>query len=126
MVEIEATSRERNYGAAAHIGSYVGGVVPVVGSFAATLLVWWWMRESVFVERHARASINFQLSMMVYYLLALGYVFVSAGFALLLLMAWAIFESVSIVVATRRARAGKLHRYRMCLTFLKEEVGEPR
>ena len=114
------TAEERNYGAAAHIGSFVGSVVPVFGSFAATLLVWWWMRESVFVDRHARASINFQLSMTVYYVLALGYVYVLTGFGLLLLLSSAIFETASIVVATRRARAGKFYQYRMCMEFVRQ------
>ena len=58
------STAERNYGAAAHVAALVwGNVIPVLGSFAVTLLVWWWMRESAFVVRHARASINFQISM---------------------------------------------------------------
>ena len=116
----QVTAAERNYGAAAHVASLVcGNFVPVFGSFAATLLVWWWMRDSAFVARHARASINFQLSMTVYYVLALGYVFVSVGFALLLIVSSVIFETVSIVVAARRARAGRYYRYRMCLEFVR-------
>ena len=116
---VVSTAEERNYGAAAHMGSFVGNVVPVFGSFAVTLLVWWWMRESAFVDRHARASINFQLSMTVYYVLALGYVYVSVGFGLLLLLSSVIFEAVSIVVATRKAKAGKLYQYRMCMEFVR-------
>lgn len=119
MIEREPTTRECKFGAVAHMGSFVGNVVPVFGSFAVTLLVWWWVRESVFVDRHARASINFQLSMTVYYVLALGYVYVSVGFALLLLVSSAIFEAVSIVVATRKAKAGELYQYRMCMEFVR-------
>ena len=86
-----------------------GNVVPVLGSFAVTLLVWWWMRKSGFVSRHARASINFQLSMTVHYTLAIGYVFVSLPFAALLLTAAAIFETVSAVRAARRlAQRGRV------------------
>ena len=116
---VVSTAEERNYGAAAHMASFVGNVVPVFGSFAVTLLVWWWMRESAFVDRHARASINFQLSMTVYYVLALGYVYVSVGFGLLLFLSSVIFEAVSIVVATRKAKAGKLYQYRLCMEFVR-------
>ena len=121
----EVSKAERNYGAAAHVAPLVcGNLVPVFGSFAATLLVWWWMRDSAFVTRHARASINFQLSMTVYYVLALGYVFVSVGFALLLLVSSMIFETASIVVAARRARAGRYYRYHLCVEFVRHE-GSP-
>ena len=115
------STAERNYGAAAHAAPLVwGNVIPVLGSFAVTLLVWWWMRESAFVARHARASINFQLSMAIHYTLAFGYVFVSVAFGLALLGLAAIFETVSMVRAARRARAGEHYQYRMCLEFVKD------
>ena len=118
----EVSAAERSYAAAAHVAPLVcGNFVPVFGSFAATLLVWWWMRDSAFVARHARASINFQLSMTVYYVLALGYVFVSVGFAVLLFVSSMVFETVSIVVAARRAKAGRHYRYRLCVEFVRYE-----
>jgi len=97
-----------------------GNVIPVLGSFAVTLLVWWWMRDSAFVARHARASINFQLSMTVHYTLALGYVFVSLSFAMMLLAAAMIFETLSIIRAAKCASAGEHYQYRLCLEFVKE------
>ena len=98
---------------------FVGSLLPFFGSFVVTLAVWWLKRESVFVDRHARASINFQLSMTVYYGLALGYVYVYVGFGLALLLASGVFETISMVLAARRAKAGKYYQYRMCLQFLK-------
>ncbi len=118
-----STPEERNYGAVVHMGSFFGSLVPIFGSFGVTLLVWWWMRESVFVGRHARASINFQLSMTLYYVLSFGYVYVYVAFGLLLLLASGVFEAVSIVLAARRARAGEYYQYRMCLQFLKHFEG---
>ena len=118
----EASAAERSYGAAAHVASLVwGNVIPVLGSFAVTLLVWWWMRESAFVVRHARASINFQLSMTIHYLLAFGYLFVSVSFGLMLLASAMIFETVSILKAARWAKSGGHYRYRLCLEFVRED-----
>ena len=112
---------ERSYGAAAHVATLVwGNVIPVLGSFAVTLLVWWWMRESAFVVRHARASINFQISMTIHYTLAFGYFFVSLSFGLMLLVSAMIFETVSILRAARRAKSGEHYQYRLCLEFVKE------
>ena len=113
------SASERSYGAAAHVAPLVwGNVVPVFGSFGVTLLLWWWMRESAFVTKHARASINFQLSMTLHYLLAFGYVFVSLSFGVSLLAAAAIFETVSAVRAAEMAKAGRCYRYRLCLRFV--------
>ncbi|MDE0206240.1 MAG: DUF4870 domain-containing protein [Candidatus Tectomicrobia bacterium] len=123
MAEAEATTRERKFGAVAHMGAKVGELIPFVGGFLVPLAVWWWQRDSLFVVRHARASINFQLSMTLYYGIALGYVFVSVLFGLVLLVSLMAFEWVSMVKAARRAEAGGYYRYRMCLTFLKDEVG---
>ena len=115
------TTAERSYGAAAHVAPlFWGNVVPVLGSVVVTLLLWWWMRDSAFVSRHARDSINFQLTMTVHYTLAFGYIFVSLAFGLTLLASAAIFETVSIMRAARRARAGEYYRYRMSLEFIKD------
>ena len=122
MTEGRPTTRERKFGAAAHMGPKVGEVIPIVGSFLVPLVVWWLQRDSRFVVRHARASLNFQLSMTVYYCFALGYVFVYVFFGLALLVSLAAFEWVSMLKAARRAEAGGYYRYRMCLTFLKEEA----
>ena len=124
MIEGRPTTRERKFGAAAHMGAKVGEVIPIVGSFLVPLAVWWLQRDSRFVVRHARASLNFQLSMTVYYCFALGYVFVYVFFGLALLVSLAAFEWVSMLKAARRAEAGGYYRYRMCLTFLKEEAAK--
>ena len=118
----ETSPAERSYGAAAHVGALVwGNVIPVLGSFAVTLLVWWWMRESAFVVRHARASINFQLSMTLHYTLAFGYVFVSLSFGLMLLASAMIFETLSILRAARLAKSGEHYQYRLSIEFVKGE-----
>lgn len=119
------SASERSYGAAAHVAPLVwGNVVPVFGSFAVTLLVWWWKRESAFVARHARASLNFQLSMTLHYALAFGYVFVSLSFGVALLAAAAIFETVSALRAAKLAKAGRYYRYRLCLEFVADGTRE--
>ena len=126
MMENRPTARERKFGAVAHMGAKVGEVIPFFGSFLVPLAVWWLQRDSLFVVQHARASLNFQLSMTIYYSLALGYVFVYVFFGLALLVSLMAFEWVSMLKASLRAEAGGHYRYRMCLTFLKEEVSEPR
>lgn len=121
----DVTTAERSYGAAAHVAPLVwGSIIPVIGGFVVPLILWWWMRGSAFVVRHARASINFQLTMVVHDTLALGYVFVSVVFGVTLLASAAIFKTVSIVRAARRAKAGERYQYRICLEFVKDGTGK--
>ena len=120
MIEREPTTRECKFGAVVHMGPKVGEVIPFFGSFLVPLVVWWLHRDSLFVVQHARASINFQLSMTVYYCFAFGYVFVYVFFGVALLVSLMAFEWVSMLKAARRAEAGGYYRYRMCLTFLRE------
>ena len=123
MTERSPTAQECKFGAVAHMGPKVGEVIPFVGSFLVPLVVWWLQRDSLFVVQHARASINFQLSMTLYYCFAFGYVFVYVLFGAALLVSLMAFEWVSMVKAARRAEAGGYYQYRMCLTFLKEREG---
>ena len=120
MVEREATARERRFGVAAHLGHVAGSLVPFFGSLAVTALVWWLHRDSRFVCRHARASLNFQLSMTVYYGFAFGYLYVFAPFGLVLLLSSAVFETVQVAVAARRAGSGGYYPYRMCIQFVRD------
>ena len=107
---IESTAAERTYGALAH-------AAPLV----VVLVLWWWKRGSVYVTTHARAAVNFQITMLVYYGLGIGYVYVYSVFGLTLLLSSALLEAVSVLVAARRAKAGEYYEYRMCLTFVREK-----
>ena len=112
---------ERHFGALAHLSPFIGSLLPIVGSFVVTLVIWWLRRESAFVVAHARASINFQLTMTLYYLIGFAYVYVYVSFGLTLLLASAVFETVSVVRAARRAQAGRQYDYRLCVEFIKAD-----
>ena len=49
MIEGGPTTRERKFGAVAHMGAKVGEVIPFFGSFLVPLAVWWLQRDSLFV-----------------------------------------------------------------------------
>ena len=119
------TVRERRFGAVAHLGHFAGSLIPFFGSFVVTVMVWWLHRDSRFICRHARASLNFQLSMTVYYGFAFGYLYVFAPFCLALLLSSAVFETVQVAVAARRAGIGGYYRYRMCIQFAKDGEENP-
>ena len=126
MAGCEVTARERRFGVAAHLGHVAGSLVPFFGSLAVTALVWWLQRDSRFVCRHARASLNFQLSMTVYYGFAFAYLYVFAPFGLVLLLSSAVFETVQVAVAARRAGSGGYYPYRMCIPFVRDHEEDAR
>ena len=126
MAGHEPTVQECRFGAVAHLGHFAGSLIPLFGGFAVTALVWWLQRDSRFVRRHARASLNFQLSMTVYYGFAFGYLYVFAPFGLALLLSSVVFETVQVVAAGRRAGAGSYYRYRMCIQFVKDREEDSR
>ena len=121
----EPTLRECRFGTVAHLGHFVGSLIPFFGCFLVTVMVWWLHRDSRFVCRHARASLNFQLSMTVYYGFAFGYLYVFAPFGVALLLSSAVFETVQVAVAARRAGIGGYYRYRMCIQFVKDREENP-
>ena len=114
------TLRERNAGAVAHLSPIYGALVPVLGSVAVALLVWWRSGNSDFVERHAREAFNFQLTMVCCYGLGLAYLYVFALLGVVLLGATAAYETVVMYRAARWARAGRPYRYRLCCRFMRD------
>lgn len=114
---IEPTAMERRCGALAH-----------TAPLAVVLVVWWLKRGSAYVAAHARASVNFQITMLVFCGLGIGYVQVYAVFGLTILVSSALLDAVSSVVAARRALEGKHYEYRISLAVFGDrgagETGE--
>lgn len=79
-----------------------------------------WVRgrqRSVFVEEHGREALNFQLSILVYLLIAFSLSLVLIG--LLMLPLVLLFQLVMMIEAAVQARAGHRFRYPLTLRFLR-------
>ena len=101
---METTALERRCGALAH-------TAPLV----VVLVVWWLKRGSVYVAAHARASVDFQITMLVFCGLGIGYVQVYSVFGLTILVSSLLLDWVSSVKAARRALEGEYYEYRISL-----------
>ena len=112
------TARERTDSAVAHLSSVYGALVPVVGAIGVAVLVWWRNGDSAFVARHARAAINFQLTMILWYGLSLAYLYAFMALGAVLLVGLTTYETVAMWRAARRARAGEFYDYRLSFRFL--------
>lgn len=70
---------------------------------------------SNFVKEHARQSLNFQLSVTIYFIISIAAIFVAIG--VLLLFVLIIFDISCISDAYRRSREGEGYQYPMSIQF---------
>ena len=81
-------------------------------------LVIWLVKkdESEFIRRNAVESLNFQISMTLWFLIATALVFVLIGIPILVVLS--IVDLVCIVLATLRASDGGVYRYPLTIRLV--------
>ena len=112
-----STSDERTWSILLHISALAGMVFPlgnVIGPF-----VFWLIKkpESELVDRHGKAALNFQISSTIYFIGMGLLVIVLIG--LPLIIAYAIFWFIMVIVATMRAADDQEPNYLLSIRFLK-------
>lgn len=116
------SAESRHWAVGAHLSALIA-LVTGLPSLVGPLVVWLLKREGdAFVEAHAREALNFNLSLLVYVLAAIGAVIASLGLAVLVLLPLALVAFVGwlivIVVAAGRAGNGQYYRYPLTIRFL--------
>ncbi len=93
-------------------------VLTFFGFFLAPLLVYVVKREeSDFVKHHAMESLNFQVSIMIYFMACIPMMLLLVGFFMAFIIA--VLAFISIVIATVKASEGIPHRYPFTLRLIK-------
>lgn len=111
------SSEAKTWSVLSHILTLVGAVIPF-GHIIAPLVIWLIKKdESAEVGRHAKESLNFQISVTIYALVAGVLCLVVIGF--LLLAAVGIFALVCIIIATVKAANGEFFKYPLSIRFVK-------
>src|SRR5438270_9890167 len=101
----------------AHATALVGFLVPVAGHIVGPLIVWLAKREdSPEIDAHGKESLNFQISMLIYNVIAAVFCLVLIGFAFLAVL-W-VLNAVLVIVASIQASDGKFYRYPMTIRFI--------
>ena len=104
------TADDRNLAVLAHIGTLFGWLI-------VPLVVWLVKKdESNFIAEHAKQSINFQLSMMIYITVSIMLVFLVVG--IFTLIGLAFFSIWVTIVATVEAGKGKAYKYPLTIQFI--------
>jgi uncharacterized Tic20 family protein len=117
-METSTGSNVRTWCVLCHAAALAGIVLHVFGHFFGPLLVWLLKRDDAAeIDAHGKESVNFQLSMLLYNVIAAILCLVLIGFVLLVIL-W-IANTVFVIIASIQAGEGKLYRYPIAIRFIK-------
>ena len=101
-----------------HASALSGIFLHVFGHIFGPLIVWLLKRnESPEIDAHGKESLNFQLSMLIYNVIAAILIIALIGIPLLILLY--VLNIVFVIVASIQAGDGKLYRYPVAIRFIK-------
>lgn len=101
-----------------HLAGLAGLVVPVVGCIVGPLVVWQIKKEEFpFVDEQGKEAVNFQISMLIYGVVAALLIFACIG--TVLLPAVALFDLIFLLIAAVKANDGHHYRYPLTIRFIK-------
>jgi uncharacterized protein len=113
-----SSSNTRTWTVLCHASALVGFFVPWAGHILGPLIIWLVKRgDSPEIDAHGKESLNFQISMLIYSLIAGVLCLVLIGFVLLGILH--ILNLVLVIIASIQASEGKLYRYPISIRLIK-------
>ncbi len=107
---------ERNWAMLCHLSAFAGFFFPFGGTIGP-LICWLTRRdESSWVNINGKASLNFQLSMLLYIVLAIPLCFIIIGIPIIMLL-WTL-KVICVIIASVKAPKGELFRYPLVIPFI--------
>ncbi len=113
MKEIRVLSEsERNWAMFCHLSAFAGFLFPF-----GPMICWMSRRdESTWINENGKASLNFQLSMLLYTVLAVPLCFIIIGIPIVIVIGT--LKIVCIIIASIRASKGEEFRYPLAIPFI--------
>jgi len=109
---------EKTWALFAHLSALSIFVAIPFGDILGPLIIWLVKKDTMpFVNDQGKESLNFQLSVLIYGIVAGILCFVLIGIPLLI--ALGIFDLVMVIIATVKASNGVAYRYPLCIRFIK-------
>jgi uncharacterized Tic20 family protein len=118
-METSTSSRDvRTWNVLCHATALAGFFVPWAGHILGPLIVWLAKRgDSPEIDEHGKESLNFQISMLIYNVIAGVLCLVLIGFIILAILH--ILNLVLVIVASIQASEGKFYRYPITIRLIK-------
>jgi uncharacterized protein len=117
MKEIRVLSEtERNWAMLCHLAAFAGFFFPFGGVIGP--LICWLSRkdESSWVNENGRASLNFQLSILLYMVLVIPLCFIIVGIPIIIILG--VLKVVCIIIGSIKAAKGEEFRYPISIPFI--------
>jgi len=110
------TETERNWSMLCHLSAFAGFFFPF-GGIIGPLICWLSRKdESEWVNINGRNALNFQLSILLYMVLAIPLCFIIIGFPIIAVLS--VLKVVCIIIASVKAPKGELFRYPLSIPFI--------
>ncbi|PYL28200.1 MAG: DUF4870 domain-containing protein [Verrucomicrobia bacterium] len=112
------SSNVRTWTVLCHASALAGFFVPWAGHILGPLIVWLAKRgDAPEIDEQGKESLNFQISMLIYNLIAGVLCLILIGFVILGILH--ILNLVLVIVASIQASEGKLYRYPITIRLIK-------
>jgi uncharacterized Tic20 family protein len=117
MEEVRSLSEsERNWSMLCHLSAFAGFFFPF-GGIIGPLICWLSRRdESAWVNENGKASMNFQISMLLYIFLSIPLCFILVGIPIIMFLG--VLKIVCIVIASIKASKGERFKYPLAIPFI--------
>ncbi|MGI9113990.1 MAG: DUF4870 domain-containing protein [Chthoniobacterales bacterium] len=110
-------SQTRTWCVLCHASALLGLFFHFLGHLLGPLIVWLVKRgDAAEIDAHGKESLNFQLSMLIYDIIAGILCLIVIGFPLLVIL-WVV-NTVLVIIASIRASEGQFYRYPFTIRFL--------
>ena len=107
---------ERNWAMFCHLSALAGFFFPF-GGIIGPLICWLSRKdESTWVNENGKASMNFQLSMLLYLVLAIPLIFIIIGIPIIMIIGT--LKIVCIIIASVKASKGEEFKYPLAIPFI--------
>jgi uncharacterized Tic20 family protein len=113
----ELTSEAKNWAVICHLTGLLGLPVPIVGHVVGPLAVWLLKRDDhPFIDDQGKEAVNFQITMVIYELIALVSLCLVIGIVLLPLVF--LLDIIFVIVAAIKASNGEAYRYPLTIRLI--------
>lgn len=114
---VSAIANQRTWAAFIHASALLGVFFHFPGHILGPLILWLVKRDDApELNAHGKEAVNFQISMLIYNIVAALFCLVLVGFIFLAIL-W-ILNAVLVIIAAIQASDGKFYRYPMTIRFI--------
>jgi len=115
---LESNKDARMWAMFCHLAGLAGLIIPAIGCVVGPLIIWQIKKEEhPFVDEQGKEAVNFQISMLIYGIVAGLLILACVG--TVLLPAVVIFDLVFLLIAAVKANNGYHYRYPLTIRFIK-------